>query len=273
MPWNRPQSVERRASLDPASFAQEYLAGIGRPVVITDALDEFPARRRWNLDYFASRFGEEIVNACYPAPGEPEIRLRTRLVDYIEYVKSPDHLPAGELVKGDLADLDGGRLYLASWTPGNRLRDDFSPHPYFAEDFTRMLTEKMKARLNVFVLVAPEGGFARLHYDALSTHAYLAQFHGTKRCVLFSPADTPYLYAGAVDPNAPDLDRYPLSDRATPFECVLEPGELVFVPANWWHYTRCLEPSITTSFNFFNTSNFGAYFESLGRLPFMCSDA
>lgn len=266
------QTIERRSSLDPAAFAEEFLSGLGRPVVVTDALDPFPAKRRWTLGYFADKFGDEIVSVTYPAPGDPEIVVRTRLRDYIAYVESPDVLPAGEVVRGDVGAL-GGRLYLASWRPMSRLREDFSPHPYFVEDFTRLLTEPMQARLNGWVLLGPEGAFSRLHYDALNTHAYLAQFYGTKRCILFSPADTPYLYGGAVDPVAPDLERFPLYANATPFECVLEPGEVVFLPANWWHYARCLEPSVTSSFNFFNAHNFGAFFESLGRLPFVCADA
>jgi hypothetical protein len=264
--------IDRRSGLDPARFAEEFLDGLGRPVVVTDALERHPARQRWTLDYLADRLGDEVVTATWPAPvRQPEIVVRMRLRDYIDYVKDPDRPPVCEVVTGDLATLRG-RLYVASWRPVTRLGDDYSLHPYFVEDFTRLLTPAMKARLNGWVLVGPAGALSRLHFDALSTHAYLGQFYGTKRCVLFSPADSPYLYGGQVDPGAPDLEKFPLYAQATPFECVLQPGELVFMPANWWHYVVCLEPSITVSFNFINSTNFGAFFEGLGRLPFICAD-
>jgi hypothetical protein len=265
-----PLSVERRAGIEPTSFAEEFLSGLGRPVVVTDALERFPARQRWDLDYFAATLGDEIVHAAWPT-FEPQVLVRMWVRDYIDYVKDPDRPPVGEVVKGDLADLRG-RLYVPSWRPVTRLPGDFSPHPYFVEDFTRLLTERMKARLNGWVLIGPAGAVSRLHFDALATHAYLAQFYGTKRCFLFSPADSPYLYDGQVDPTAPDLDRFPLYSQATPYECVLEPGDLVFMPSNWWHHVICLEPSITVSFNFINSSNFGAYFEALNRMPFLCED-
>ena len=68
---------------------------------------------------------------------------------------------------------------------------------------------------------------------------------------------------GAAVPQAPDLKTFPLFDRATAYECVIAPGEMLFVPAHWWHYVVGLDPSITISYNFFNRANFGEYFSDL----------
>ena len=40
---------------------------------------------------------------------------------------------------------------------------------------------------------------------------------------------------------------------------VIEPGDTLLVPANWWHHVRGLEKSITMSHNFFNDSNLTQY--------------
>ena len=65
-----------------------------------------------------------------------------------------------------------------------------------------------------------------------------------------------FLYGGQVDPEQPDFERFPLFDCATAYECVIEPGDTLLIPAKWWHHVRGLEKSITMSHNFFNDSNF-----------------
>ena len=51
--------------------------------------------------------------------------------------------------------------------------------------------------------------------------------------------------------------------HATAYEGVLNPGELLFIPADWWHWVRGLEKSITVSHNFFNDVNFSAHVGSM----------
>src|SRR5262249_674270 len=87
----------------------------------------------------------------------------------------------------------------------------------------------------------------------------LCQIQGRKRCTLFPPQDTDFLYDGQVDPERPDIERFPLFDRATAYECTIEPGDTLFTPSGWWHHVRGLEKSITVSYNFFNDSNLATY--------------
>lgn len=31
-------------------------------------------------------------------------------------------------------------------------------------------------------------------------------------------------------------------------DCVLEEGEMIYIPPKWWHYVRSLTPSLSVSF-------------------------
>ena len=85
------------------------------------------------------------------------------------------------------------------------------------------------------------------------------------RWVFFPPEDLPLLYptythstdaAFDVTLSQPDLDRHPLLSLTHPRECVLSPGELLFVPAGSPHRVENLEPSLAISANFVDRSNF-----------------
>ena len=123
------------------------------------------------------------------------------------------------------------------------------------------------------MLVGPEESLSRLHFDFLNSHAYLAQIVGSKLCILFSPADSDFLYGGDVNPEHPDLDKFPLFKTATAFVCILNPGELLLIPSRWWHHIRNVEKSITVVYNFFNRANFGQYFLGMTKvLPEILED-
>ncbi|KAG0237724.1 hypothetical protein BGW42_000130 [Actinomortierella wolfii] len=53
-----------------------------------------------------------------------------------------------------------------------------------------------------------------------------------------------------VDVEHPDLERYPLFKQAEYVETVLGPGELLYIPFQWWHYIRSLSVSFSVSFWF-----------------------
>uniref|UniRef100_A0A4W6FS71 tRNA-yW synthesizing protein 5 n=1 Tax=Lates calcarifer TaxID=8187 RepID=A0A4W6FS71_LATCA len=44
-----------------------------------------------------------------------------------------------------------------------------------------------------------------------------------------------------LDIDAPDLKRFPEFVKAKRYECVLEPGDLLFIPALWFHNTTALQ--------------------------------
>ena len=80
---------------------------------------------------------------------------------------------------------------------------------------------------------------------------------------MFSPEDSNCLYHGQVDPEQPDFQTFPLLEQATAYECEIGPGDMLFIPSNWWHHVRTIEKSITVSHNFFNDTNINEHLAGL----------
>jgi lysine-specific demethylase 8 len=51
-----------------------------------------------------------------------------------------------------------------------------------------------------------------------------------------------------VDVGHPDVERFPEFGRSNYFECVLQPGQMLYIPPRWWHYVQSLEISFSASF-------------------------
>ena len=86
----------------------------------------------------------------------------------------------------------------------------------------------------------------------------------TYRWLFFPPEDLPLLYpvfshstdaTFQVDLSSPDLSRYPLLSLTHPRECILEAGEVLFVPAGCPHRVENLTKSLAISANFVDKSN------------------
>jgi hypothetical protein len=208
----------------------------------------------------------------------------TTLSAYINYLDAPlAELPGvwmGKDGRPPRPELEraGSPFYLTGWNAFQKhpeLYDDIAPAPYFVLDLVSTLSPALRDALEwpskreyTAVYIGSEGSLSSLHQDYWSTHAYLAQIRGRKRAILFSPADSDFLYGGQVDPEQPDFERFPLFDYATAYECIIEPGDTLLIPANWLHHVRGLEKSITVSRNFFNDSNFTQYMgHMLRHLP------
>ena len=102
--------------------------------------------------------------------------------------------------------------------------------------------------------LGPAGTVTPLHCDYDDN--IFAQVWGTKRIILAPPHHDAFLYpkeANAIlagspfDPEAPDFARYPLARQASLVECIVAPGEMLYVPAGWYHQVRALTLSLSSN--------------------------
>ncbi|MCY3626990.1 MAG: cupin-like domain-containing protein [Gammaproteobacteria bacterium] len=255
--------IKRRSKIPLNEFTETYIDGLGKPVVITDAMENWKAMTKWSFDFFKTHYGADTVYPRYKIKNTGKsVEIEVKMADYIDYILSPESSGLKNLEKKQALY----PLYLYTYMPFSyrtELLDDFDD-VYFVESWNKFIPRSTTTDFQSgWILIGPKGTVTPLHIDYMDTHTWMGQITGRKRCIFFSPEDEPFLYDGKVDPLDPDLDKYPLFAKATPYEVFLDIGELLFIPRNWWHYVVALEKSITLSCSLINASNFQAYLKRI----------
>ncbi|EFN58944.1 hypothetical protein CHLNCDRAFT_140939 [Chlorella variabilis] len=113
------------------------------------------------------------------------------------------------------------------------------------------------------VWVSPQGAVSPTHYDL--SHSFLTQVKGRKRMLFWSPDQLACLYCypdshllrrrSRLNMHAPLAAQpgdssFPLAVRARAVQAVLEPGDVVFFPSRWAHYTESLDFSMSVTCRF-----------------------
>lgn len=279
-------TLERITSPSPEQFERDYMAYPGRPVIVTDAIDAWPARTSWTFEQMRQSYGSDFVTVGDGSLSSGRPFKLTRFSDFIDYTNTPESGLPGFWVDShsrpvrSAPEPSAAPFYLMGWQGVElhpELRDDMLPPPACLPDWSLALSPSMLSIVGwvldkdlVSIYIGPTGTLSSVHQDFGSTHSYLAQVQGSKQVYLFSPDDSPNLYGGQVDPEHPDFEAFPMLADATAWHATLGPGELLYTPPNWWHYVRSLERSITVSRNFFNRINYEQHiamlFENAPRL-------
>jgi hypothetical protein len=245
--------VRRKASeLSYESFLRDYVDR-NLPVVVEGAANAFPAIERWTPEFFKNRFGSKQVNISYG-----ETMSFSAFIDAV--LASREDAPGPYMY----------RLFIGPHLP--ELLPDLEPqNPYaFPRRLASPLMLKPWRRPDGYLklLIGGTGGrFPVLHYDGENAHAAITEIYGDKEFILYPPDDAAYLYpkqdmsnqSRIPDVQRPDLEKFPLFARATQHHTVLHPGDMVFVPARWWHAARVLSPSISICQNMYDGSNWQGY--------------
>ncbi|MBS0452028.1 MAG: cupin-like domain-containing protein [Proteobacteria bacterium] len=245
--------IERVAAADLSyeDFLERYIRK-GRPLVISGVAAEWPAMSKWTPLHFKERFGAKPVA--------------------ISYDKS---MPFDAFVDAVLASCDERpgpymfRSFLHESLP--ELLPDVIPQNKYAfpgRHASPLMPEKWRRPDGYLKLLIGGVGskFPVMHFDGENSHAFITQIYGTKEFVVFAPSDTPYVYPSEFpnqsrvdDPLMQDRERFPLLEKATPYRSILGPGDMVFVPARWWHAARAASTSISVCTNMLDRSNWQGF--------------
>jgi hypothetical protein len=265
--------IDRRQDLSYDAFAAEYLYA-SKPVIITDALSRWKALDRWTPEFFRQEFGEMkfVVNgreAGQEKYSGGDVREYTMAEFVGAVLVSTNECPAPYFRNKVLRDVFPSLVKDIDPLP-EYCYPNWLPESYLVKHVRTVLNRGAAIELYIG---GKGSAFPVLHYDGAGTHAFLMQIYGRKQFIVFSPDQERYLYPSAEKLNLslidnvenPDLGRFPLFAKAVPTTFTLEPGEMLFVPAHWWHTTKMLTPSITISANVLNQSNWQELVEFVTR--------
>ncbi|KAL2100926.1 hypothetical protein ACEWY4_002687 [Coilia grayii] len=222
-------------------FRTEFLDPL-RPVILEGVIDHWPAFKEhpWSIDYLRT------VAGCRTVPVEVGSR-------YTDEAWSQTLITVSEFIEHYiLGKGNTGKGYLAQ----HQLFDQI---PELKEDIRIpdycCLGEGEEDDITINAWFGPGGTVSPLHQDPQQN--FLAQVVGRKYIRLYSTEETERLYphqsqllhnTSQVDVESPDATRFPDFLKASYQECVLQPGDVLFIPLKHWHYVRSLELSFSVSF-------------------------
>lgn len=224
-------------------FYKEYMTP-QLPVIITNAMDHWPAmkERPWSdLNYLKKVAGYRTVpievgkNYLHADWTQKLVTMKDFIDSYVSTSSSSKSSPIGYLAQTQLFEQ----------IPD--LRKDIATPPYCSLANTDTLI------INAWF--GPQGTVSPLHHDPY--HNLLSQVVGEKFIRLYSPSESDNVYphegkmlnnTSQVDVEHPDYEKYPRFLTATYHECILQYGEMLYIPPLWWHYVRSLSVSFSVSF-------------------------
>lgn len=221
-------AVPRMGMLDAAAF--RTLAANGLPFVITGLVDRWPLSSL-TVQTLRDRFSD--------------LRVRARVGDYINTAFAPDRAMQDMSMLEYLELVAAGTEELPPYLGNLELRE-LNAMCYWPAYFGKMGPPRF--------WLGPAGTVTPLHCDYDDN--IFAQIWGSKRIFLSPPHHDEFLYpseANAIlfgspfNPEAPDFEKFPLARQASMIECIVNPGELLYVPAGWYHQVRALTFSLSAN--------------------------
>jgi hypothetical protein len=223
--------VPRLGRLDAAAFRARATAGL--PFLITGVVGRWPLsaltpndlRERFGAVPVRARVGDYVGTAFAPDRAMRDLSMRAYLDLSVDLGDLPPDLPpyVGNLELRELNAL----CHWPAWF------DKMGPPRFW---------------------LGPARTVTPLHCDYDDN--IFAQIWGRKRIFLAPPHHdaflytreaNPVLFGSPFDPEAPDYERFPLARQAALVEVIVEPGDMLYVPAGWYHQVRALSFSLSAN--------------------------
>ena len=250
--------IDRRHKLSRDDFLRDYYT-TNRPVIITGMMDDWPAMRKWNLDFFQEQFGDRDIevqmgrNAGANYEIEREKFIKTiKFSQFIEMIRSSNNTNDFYLTANN--NSNNKKALPELWNDIIQIPEYLDGSDHFGG----------------FFWMGPPGTITPFHHDL--TNNFMAQVIGRKRVKIAPSWDIPlmnndYHVFCRVDGRITSSNPKPAHDEPQILECILSAGEILFLPIGCLHFVEGVETSVTISFtNFVFDNNFSSFYSTYHRV-------
>lgn len=227
--------IDRVETISKEDFYHNYVKK-QRPVVIERLTQDWPAYEKWNFEYMKKLAGDQVVPLYDDRPVSHKDKFnqahaKMKMSDYVDLLESKP---------------TNYRIFLYNLVKEvPKLREDFR-----WPDLGIKLIKQMP-----MLFFGGQNSKVFIHYDIDYSNILHFHFHGKKRCVLFAPDQTPYLYKVPhalisredIDYDDPDFEKFPALKKAHGLVTDLNHGEMLYMPEGYWHYMKYLTPGFSMS--------------------------
>jgi len=252
------RGIERRSNLSLEEFTELYDAKW--PVLVTDAMQNWAALKKWTKQFFITNYGAEVVS----------FKGTSGKLHQSQGLAAPiglflQHLHESAPNQWSYAD---DEVFLVR---NPELKKDIDTPIYLKEDFFSLLPQDIRP-WNAMLLWGTRYSRSTLHIDPYNWTGTNAVLRGRKAWKLFPPGQDHLLYVPSgrssgfpldcpkyqsqIDTFDYDPKKFPLFKKAKYIEFDQLPGEMLFIPTGWFHQAYNREETLAISSQVWNTQNY-----------------
>jgi hypothetical protein len=228
-------------------FERDYLNQ--KPVVIKDYITKWPSFNKWNLDFFEKNYPEQDVQVRYFEKDSVLFKkyIDTSMSKFMRYMREYDEFDE--------------HLYLSGWEISKKqlpLCSDVEVPLYFKKDCLNYLVPELMNFYRMWVFIGHPKVQLSLHKDKFHSCSWLAMMQGHKHIRMFKEKSEVDINQSLFSEEGLKLH----SSTNIVKETILGKGDLLYVPANWYHELKNIDVNIMLTGNFISKKNFQIFADS-----------
>lgn len=240
-------AIDEESSIEPGDFFQCY-AKLSRPVILRDAIKNWPAIEKWSFEYFGKTYGDTpVVANLYNVNN----KNKTTLHEFADIVQNSE---------------SENPVYLQEWwfqKTCPQLIDDIVIPPYFSDDENRRLL----GFHNTTLWMGQRGAFTPIHQDTVHANVWTAQIRGSKEWTLIDP----YCFIYPDENGNADYREFFSINRNCIMRGVLNEGDILYMPYKWWHRATTCTDAISLNTFYITPDIVQAYLKDVLTIPLAVS--